>query len=238
MYKVLIIINAAQQVSHKGDFLTASPPTNRMMATLKEAITTANTSHQETIVKVIAAQQLLNETQVSDPADSDWIYCPLTIDLPPQFEFPRAKLFQMCRDISGTRQWVEDHLAMKTGNQIQTVWYGNYWLPIVLTEKGPMYGELIGEGQLPNSYQQPVPLSDHHRQALYYLGYQLLEAIAAQPAVYLLQFGFQDDQLIFDRIWPFPAAPALASVGIQEPNLYSCHWQCLTKQPIRDLVIA
>ncbi len=235
MYKVLIIINA-QQVSNTS--LTASPVTNRMMTTLKEAITTVNTDENDIMVEVRAAQQLLDENNSYDEADPNWICCPLTIDLPPNFEFPRAKLFQICRDIQGTRQWVEQQLNIKTGNQIKTVWYGNYWLPIVLTTKGPMYGEVIGEGQMPNSYQQPVEFPDHQRQSLYNLGYHLLEGIAAQPAVYLLQFGFQNEELIFDRIWPFPAAPALASVGIQEPNLYTCHWQCLTQQPIRDLVIA
>jgi hypothetical protein len=99
-----------------------------------------------------------------------------------------------------------------------------------------MYGEVIGEGELPNSYQQPVEFPDNKRQSLYGLGYQLLESISAQPAVYLIQFGFQDETLIFDRVWPFPAAPALASIGVQTPNLYACHWQCLSQQPIWDLL--
>lgn len=236
MYKVLIIINA-HHISSQGKVISASPATQRMTAMLKDAIT--NQSKEETIVKVTPTHQLLEKNNdYYDLSESDWICCPLTIEIPPQFKFPRAQLFQTCRDVKGTRQWVEDKLNLPTGNQIKRVWHGNYWLPIVLTAKGPLYGEVIGEGELPNSYQQPVDFPDQKRQLLYSLGYKLLDSIAAQPGVYLLQFGFQNKTLIFDRVWPFPAAPALASVGVQKPNLYSCHWQCLTQQPIRDLLIA
>lgn len=233
MYKVLIIINA-NQVSNQGTVVASSPATQRMTAALKEAI--GSQSKEDTTVTVVAAHQLLNQNNPYDPNDPSWICSPLTIELPPQFEFPGAKLFQTCRDIKGTRQWVEDNLHLRTGNSIKQVWHGNYWLPIVLTAKGPMYGEVIGEGELPNSYQQPVEFPDNKRQSLYGLGYQLLESISAQPAVYLIQFGFQDETLIFDRVWPFPAAPALASIGVQTPNLYACHWQCLSQQPIWDLL--
>jgi len=189
-------------------------------------------------VKMIAAHQLLHQVSWYDPNDPDWICCPLTIELPPQFKFPRAKLFQTCRDIKGTRNWVEENLNLRTGNKFRKIWHGSYWLPIVFTAKGPLYGEVIGETQLPNSFQQPIDFPDDKRQSLYHVGYQLLHALSAQPGVYLLQFGFQDDTLIFDRVWPFPAAPALASVGVQKPNLYTCHWQCLIEKPIRDLVIS
>lgn len=237
MYKVLIIINA-QQVSNQGTVLSTSPATQRMTAALKDAIVTDG--QEETVVKIVSAQQLLHRHQISwyDPQDPNWICCPLTIELPPQFEFPGAKLFQTCRDIKGMRQWVEDTLNLKTGNQIKKVWHGHYWLPIVVTAKGPLYGEVIGETQLPNSFRQPIDFPDEKRQPLYRLGYELLHALAAPPSVYLLQFGFQENTLIFDRVWPFPAAPALASVGVQKPNLYTCHWQCLIQQPIRDLVIS
>ena len=235
MYKVLIIINA-QKVSHQGTVLSTSPATQRMTAAFKDAI--ANQTAGETLIKIVPVHQLLPKSDWYDPSDSSWLCCPLTIEMPPQFEFCQSKVFQTCRDFKGMRQWVQENLKVRTGNQIKRVWHGNYWLPIVLTAKGPMYGEVIGEGQLPNSYEQPVDFPDEQRQVLYYLGYRLLESISAQPSVYLLQFGFQDETLIFDRIWPFPAAPALASIGIQKPDLYTCHWQCLIQQPIRDLVIA
>jgi hypothetical protein len=235
MYKVLIIINA-QQVSSEGTILSTSPATQRMVAAFKDAILTE--TKEETVVKIIAAHQLLHQTTWYNPDDSEWICCPLTIEVPPQFNFPRAQLFKACRNIKRMRQWVEQNLELKTGNQIRKVWHGNYWLPMVSTNKGPLYGEVIGETQLPNAYQQPIDFSDQKRQSLYRLGYQLLDSFSAQTGVYLLQFGFQEDTLIFDRVWPFPAAPALASVGIQKPNLYACHWQCLIQKPIRDLVIS
>lgn len=235
MYKVLIIINA-QQVSSEGTILSTSPATQRMAAALKDAIVTE--TKEETVVKTIAAHQLLHQTTWYNPEDSEWICCPLTIELPPQFDFPRAQLFQTCRNIKKVRQWVEQNLNLKTGNQIRKVWHGNYWLPIVFTAKGPLYGEVIGETQIPNLYHQPIPFPDHKRQPLYRLGYQLLDSLSVQAGVYLLQFGFQEETLIFDRVWPFPAAPALASVSVQKPNLYSCYWQCLIQKPIRDLVIS
>ena len=233
--KVLIIINA-QQVSNQGTVLSTSPATQRMTAAFKDAIT--NQTNDESLIKIVPSHQLLPQSEWYDPTDPSWLCCPLTIELPPQFEFPQAQLFKIFRDIKSTRQWVEEKLEFRTGNKIKTVWHGNYWLPIVLTAKGPMYGEVIGEGQLPNSYEQPVDFPDDKRQPLYNLGYQILDSMAAKPGVYLLQFGFRDEVLVFDRVWPFPAAPGLASIGIQKPDLYTCHWQCLTQQPIRDLVIA
>lgn len=43
--------------------------------------------------------------------------------------------------------------------------------------------------------------------------------------------------ILFDRLIPFPDEPAIASIGVQEPNLFICHWLCLTNQPILDLKI-
>lgn len=107
---------------------------------------------------------------------------------------------------------------------------GDLWLPIVLTKKGPIYGEVIGEGEIPNSYEQPIDFSNHGsdgyddqiRQSLYYLGYQLLESINAIPSVYLLQFRMLEQEIFFDRLWPFPATPAIASVESQQPDLFAC----------------
>ncbi|MDR9404133.1 MAG: hypothetical protein RI580_11910, partial [Halothece sp. Uz-M2-17] len=203
MYKVLIVINA-QQVSNQGTVLSTSPATQQMTAALKDVIVTE--SKEETVVKIVAAHQLLHQNNGSNFKDPNWICCPLTIEIPPQFEFPNAEFFKTCRDIKGTRQWVEENLNLRTGNKIKKVWHGNYWLPIVYTAKGPLYGEVIGETQLPNSFQQPIDFPDEKRQPLYRLGYELLDAFSAQPSVYLLQFGFQDETLIFDRVWPFPAA--------------------------------
>jgi len=110
------------------------------------------------------------------------------------------------------------------------------WLPVVLTAKGPLYAEVIGLAD-DGSYQQPVDLSDVWRQPLYHLAYQLLQVLSAPPTTYLLQFGLPEQDLVFDRLWPFPTTPAIASIGVQEPDLFTCHWLCLTGQPISDLTI-
>ena len=98
------------------------------------------------------------------------------------------------------------------------------------------YAEAIAPAS-PSGYRQPLHLADHQRQPLYRLGQRLLSALSAPPAVYLLQFGYQGDRECFDRLWPFPAPPAIASLGTQTPDLFSCHWHCLRGQPLRDIVI-
>ncbi|MEO0948341.1 MAG: hypothetical protein AAFY11_09395, partial [Cyanobacteria bacterium J06641_5] len=169
----------------------------------------------------------------------NYTICPLTIDLPTNLAFPARDTFQACKDVSGMRQWVERELGLPTGASFpHRFWFGDHWLPIVLTAKGPLYAEAIGEGETPNAYQQPVDLSDRQRQPLYHLAQKLLETLAAPPAVYLLQFGWQDGRAIFDRLWPFPAAPAIASLGVQEPDLFACHWHCLREMPLYDVAIA
>lgn len=157
-------------------------------------------------------------------------------------------VYKACQDILGLRLWVEENLEYPTGA-------GNLWLPVVLTAKGPLYGEVIGlaeefstqqlsedlvlikdaDKKIP--YRQPIHLSNALRQPLYYLSFKLLQYLSAPSAVYLVQFAIKDSEIIFDRLWPFPAAPAIASVGVQQPDLFTCHWYCLTGKPIKDLII-
>lgn len=167
------------------------------------------------------------------------IFCPLTLALPQWLTFPAQTVYQACQNVEGLRQ----HVAQwhyKTGD-------GNGWLPIVLTGKGPLYAEAIGAKGKPiaissdlSTYQyfQPIHLVDVQRQSLYGLAQRLLRSLMAPPAVYLLQFGFHGETLQFDRLIPFPAAPAIASINLQEPDLFACHWRCLTHQPILDLTIS
>jgi hypothetical protein len=146
-------------------------------------------------------------------------------------ETSRESIHQACDDVPGLRQWVEEKLQVVTGDF-------DLWLPVVLTAKGPLYGEVIGlDASSPHGYRQPVDLSDQQRQPLYRLGFDLLHHLQAPPAVYLIQFGFAQEKIGFDRLFPFPAAPAVASLGVQEPDLFTCHWYCLTGKPIRDLLI-
>ncbi|NJL20832.1 MAG: hypothetical protein HC895_08485 [Leptolyngbyaceae cyanobacterium SM1_3_5] len=164
---------------------------------------------------------------IAESASIADIFCPLTLDLPESAQSDQA-VFQACRDLDGLRDRVQ-----KLGYEIGS---GSHWLPIVHTAKGTLYGEVVtaaGDG-----YQQPLHLSDRLRQPLYALGQILMRELAAPPAVYLLQFGIAENDVVFDRLWPFPAAPAVASIGVQLPNLYECHWRCLSGRAIVDLAIA
>jgi hypothetical protein len=163
------------------------------------------------------------------------IVCPLTLDVPSHLVFPGQDVFRFGANVSAARDRVARELQVSVGD-------GNFWLPVVLTAKGPLYAEAIaGEsdklsGEL--SYSQPLHLSDVWRQQLYELAFRLLvDLLNAPPATYLMQFGFVGDRICFDRLLPFPAAPAIASVGVQVPDLFVCYWYCLTNKPIYDMQI-
>ena len=228
--RVSIIVNA--KVKQEGRLIAASPVTERMLTALKQAII-ANSP--DTLIEVIAVASLWSETAKKQTSTAGRIYCPLTIKLPQWLVFPSQTIYQACQDILGSRTWVEEHLKCKSNPNLN--WLGDLWLPVVWTAKGPLYAEVIGEGAMPNAYEQPVELADSLRQQLYSLAYQCLEALEAPPSVYLLQFSVIEQEIIFDRLWPFPAAPAIASLGVQSPDLFSCHWQCLTDQAIADIQI-
>jgi hypothetical protein len=153
------------------------------------------------------------------------ILCPLTLKLPPDLRFWGSKVFAACQNLDTLRQVVTE-MGYETGNL-------QFWLPIVHTAKGPLYAEAITHPH----YQQPLDLDDQQRQPLYQLGYRLLTYLEAPPAVYLLGCGYQSGKLVFDRLIPFPTTAALASIKVQQPNLFVCHWRCLTGQPILDLLI-
>lgn len=139
-------------------------------------------------------------------------------------------IINACGDHTTMRAWVKEKLHISPTEQ------GDLWLPLVLTARGVLYAEAIAKTT--NGYQQPYHLNDRQRQPLYYLGFKLLEYLNATPAVYLMQFSFKESELLFDRLIPFPDQPAIASVGVQEPDLFECHLLCTTNQPIYDLVIA
>lgn len=156
------------------------------------------------------------------------IVCPLTLTLPEKLDFPQLALYKRCGAIEQVRSTVAN-LDYATGK-------GSYWLPIVLTAKGPLYGEAIAQDTLA-AYRQPIHFSDAIRQPLYRLGFRVLESIQATPAVYLMQFGIENQEIVFDRVFPFPAAPAIATLNVQSPDLFACHWYCLNRMPILDLTI-
>lgn len=197
------------------------------------------------VVTTLSLTQNRPDSIESDGIESGDLICPLALDLPELLGFPAATLYRACWDVLNLRQQVEAW-QYPIGD-------GGFWLPIVLTAKGPLFAEAIGGRDLgipsqdgkdslqPHSirshYIQPVHLSDRHRQTLYRLGYLLLQSLCALPAVYLLQFGLQDGEVCFDRLLPFPGQPAIASLDIQLPDLFACHWRCISGKTIRDLII-
>jgi hypothetical protein len=211
MTQVLIILNANQ----------AAAPIEQTpgIHALQQAIAADPTV---TAIELVTADAV---AQFTDAANT--IFCPLTLATPEQLGFPGQRVFRACRDIS-LRQRVE-----QWGYAAGT---GEFWLPIVLTAKGALYAEVIALAE--GRYFQPLHLSDRWRQPLYHLGQRLLDLLVAPPAVYLLQFGFLGETVCFDRLLPFPDLPATASIGVQTPDLYECHWRCLTDQAIVDLAIS
>jgi hypothetical protein len=197
----------------------------------------------ESLVAAIAQSDSLAEVSIVSVSEMNSgaieldgaMVCPLTLDVPENLVFPGQDVFRFCANVSAARDRVQEQLQVATGD-------GNFWLPVVWTARGPLYAEAIGaeddkeSGEL--SYFQPVHLSDVWRQQLYELAYRLLDLVNAPPATYLMQFGFVGERICFDRLWPFPAAPAIASVGVQLPDLFVCHWFCLTGAPIYDLQIS
>lgn len=203
-----------------------SAETALMVSALKHAIST------EPAVEPLDVKVVLAAVLSADAGTGDRL-CPLTLDLPETLSFSAQALYATCRDVTGLRKQLETWQYV-TGA-------GDFWLPIVLTAKGALYGEVIGLNQgvaSATAYTQPVHLSDRQRQPLYALGQRLLRSLHAPPAVYLMQFGWQDGAVCFDRLFPFPAAPAIASLSVQTPNLFACHWACLMGKPLLDLTIS
>ncbi|NJP10156.1 MAG: hypothetical protein HC866_12295 [Leptolyngbyaceae cyanobacterium RU_5_1] len=188
-------------------------------------------------VEMVFAPELNQQGRFSNLAAQDYLICPLTLNLPDWIPFPAQAVFKACGDVERLRQTVAQW-QFEPG-------VGNYWLPIVLTHKGPLYAEVIGiandlnpqDALLAGRYVQPVHLTDSWRQPLYELGQRLLRSLTAPPAVYLIQFGLGTQGIYFDQLLPFPDAPAIASIDVQSPDLFACHWRCLTGQPVRDLLI-
>lgn len=195
------------------------------IAQLKQAIARYPTISAPDAVRFVTPEDL---PRVAEPGA---ILCPLTLALPDSVDFPGASVFRTCADVDGLRQLVADQFAAKTGD-------GALWLPIALTARGPLYGEAIApNADAPEQYHQPHHLSDRQRQPLYALAFRLLDWLHAPPAVYLLKFALSDDGVVFDRLCPYPAAGAIASLPAQTPDLFTAHWLCLSHQPLLDLSI-
>lgn len=219
MSRVIIVIDAQAE-------LAWAATTMQSVEAMKDTI--ASSTSANLTVEVITS----NDLAPTCFPKSEIIWCPLTLDVPDTLQFWGQYIFQACRNLPKLRQQVQQ-FGYKTGD---TQGIKSLYLPIVLTAKGPLYGEVIGQKET-NDYQQPIDLPDNQRQPLYHLAYQLLKALSAPPSVYLLQFRYERKEIIANCLLPFPYLPALASIGVQEPNLFTCHWHCLTNQPIIDLTI-
>jgi hypothetical protein len=232
MEKVVIIINA--EVSDQGQLLSASPVTQKMVEALQSSILETSPSR---MVEIVSAATLWSKNSKNFKRDAiiDTIYCPLTIQLPDYFDFPQRKIYAACKDINSRRRWVEKNLGFKTS--VGDSWLGHLWLPIVVTD-GLVFGEIIGEGPIPNSYEHPVAIPKRQQRSLHSLAEQLIDSLEATPGTYLLQFSLYNGEIVFDRLWPFPAAPALITLKTQQPDLFTCHWHCLTEQPISKINIS
>ncbi len=232
MEKVVIIINA--EVSEQGKLISASPVTQKMVEALHRSI--AKHSPSRTVETVSAATLWSKNSRIAKPdRNSDTIYCPLTIQIPEYFDFPQKKIYAACKDINARRRWVEKNIGCKTS--VGDSWLGHLWLPIILTDE-PLFGEVIGEGSMPNSYEHPIAIPKRQQKSLHSLAEQLLDSLQATPATYLLQFSLYNGEIVFDRLWPFPAAPALITLKTQKPDLFTCHWHCLINEPIANISIS
>ena len=177
------------------------------------------------IGEFVDSVQFVTVDELPAVANPKAIYCPLTLNVPSTFEFWGQSIGETCQNIDRLRELAATTTGVNVGAG------GNLWLPIIWTARGPIYGEVIGEMDGEN-YQQPIHLDDLDRQPLYQFGYQLLTQLIAPPATYLVQFSQAETGITFDRLFPFPAIPALASIGVQHPDLFDCHWRCITKQSI------
>ena len=211
--------------------VASTSTTHQMVQALLQAINPVTPVN----VQVVAASSLaqagnavsdrLTKKEVCD--QENILLCPLTLNLPDNIKFPASGIYQACRDVAKLRHQTQE-LGYATGD-------GSFWLSIVLTAKGPLYAEVIGLKE--NKYYQPIHVADEVRQVLYQMGWKVLLKLNATPATYLMQFGFEGKDIYFDKLLPFPGEAAIASIGIQSPDLFACHWQCLMGLPLFELTI-
>lgn len=240
--KVEVCLVVDQTTSEPGLELDIATVVEQIQPRLARVIQPFLAGSSQVQVNTLTSNTLIQRSQAQgwDAEASIFIY-PLTLNLPAGILPLSDRLYQTCRDLAGLRRQVTQ-LGYQTG-------VGCFWLPIALTQKGPLYGEVIGVDEfeiafrdsqpdrMERQYLQPLHLSDRWRQPLYQLAWQLLQSLAAPPATYLLEFGILGGEVCFDRLWPFPAKPAIASLGIQTPDLFTCHWLCLAGLPVTDLII-
>jgi hypothetical protein len=225
-----IIVNA--KVKQEGRLIAASPVTERMVNALKAAIVNLS---PDTIIETVAVASLWSDQAQQQTQLGGRVYCPLTIQLPQWLNFPGQGVYQACQEIAARRQWVSEQLNLPLCNDAH--WLGDHWLPIIVTMDGIQCAPLIHEGMMPNAYELlPWDMTPYqeHRDNLERLAHALISTLKAPPGVYLLQFSLART-LLFDRLWPFPAAPAIATIGYDQLDLFAYHWRCLNNLSLPTL---
>jgi hypothetical protein len=224
MEKAIIVVNAKVKLEGK---LIVSPVTEKMVRSTVAAI---ESEARDCAIEVVTPAML---RQASDDLCDDRQSCcllPLTLQIPPAIAFPAREIFLACQDVRKLREWAEQKLNFPALSHHDGL--GDRWLPVAVSPSGLDFGELIGEGAIPNAYQQPMEMTAKQQKAIYRLAKKLLEFLKAPPAVYLLQVRLTPSQVLFDRLWPFPAAPAIASFNAAKPSLFHLHWQCVRQQQL------
>ncbi len=172
------------------------------------------------IGSIVTAVQFVTVADLPAIADLHTLYFPLTLNIPPSFQFWGQSIWQTCREIDRLR-----HLAATTTGV--TVGDGaRLWLPIIWTVTDPIYGEAIELSEDGN--YRTISIVDRDLCSLEQFSSKLLIEISAPPAVYLIQLKLAATGIVFDRLFPFPAPPALASMG-REPDLFECYWRCISQ---------
>jgi hypothetical protein len=155
---------------------------------------------------------------------------PLTLEMPPLAGWAGHSLWQRCRSLEQLQAEVVEALGCQRGQ-------GRLWLPLVNTARGLLFGEAIAQDPQ-GRWQQPLHLADAVRQPLYEFGQRLRRYLALPLGVHLLAADVCAGQVVFEQLLPFPGEPALASLGVQTPDLFEAHWFCLQSQPLLDLKIS
>jgi hypothetical protein len=182
------------------------------------------------IGEIVESVQFVTVTELPAVASPKAIYCPMTLNVPPTFEFWGQSIGRSCQEIDWLRGLAATTIGVEIGDG------GNLWLPVIWTASDPIYGEIVGKSG--DKYHQPIHLEDIDLiQLLHQFSCKLLTQLTAPPATYLVQFSQVERGIIFDRLCPFPGIPALASIGVQQPDLFDCHWRCITGQSIDSVDI-
>ncbi len=220
MSKAIIIVNAHV---NEGKISPTAPVAEKMAMAMKQGIISSN---QSITVEILGGADLWAKS-VNLTSENDGVrYFPLTIKLPDWFNFSAKRVYKICSNLENRRKWVKQHFGYQTSSDNSLL--GDLWLPIIFKPRKTIYADIIGEGEMPNSYQQLPSFPETSKNLVCTLASQLLESINATPAVYLLQFKIIKDNIIFDRLWPFPATPAIATINNkQQTDLFTHHWQCI-----------